>query len=295
VRKIFLILIFLVLFHNSMCYAQSTVELNIRNLLLKSNDILYKKDIKSMPSIIDYSIEILQVSPNSTAAYYTVGAVAIASSNMQFSPEMKAKFKELYDKYFTSLGDVNSNTVEKIILSELLFSGYSINEMTLREELVKSYQIGQNALQKIKNDCQNKEHVALATMFLLTRLPNDEFKELCKNFIVTYPTYKAIPLMEAKLLMETYFFPPDTQDYLKFIEENKKLIVKYKDIDSPFGNYKIVMCFYKFIVRAYLELEDINNAQKYLEIIKKEAPSYHDLKGIESEVNVYIYNNKSTK
>jgi len=288
-KKIFLSFAFLILFNFSTSYAQTTDELNINDLLKKNYKIASENDVQNMLSIIDYSIEILKKEPNSIASYYTVGCVASVCFYRN-NNEIKPKFNELYDKYFLSLNDITSDTVEKIILSEILFLGYSVNEMT-DEEIENSHQIGKKALQNFKDNCIDKDYAALATMFLLTGLPHNEIAELCKNFIETYPMHKAIPLIEAKMIMEIYFFPTETRDYVKFIEENKKLIEKYKVIDSPFGNYKLVVDNYAFIVRAYLRLGNINEAKNYLELVKKEAPNYYELKEIESEVEIYTQTN----
>lgn len=288
-KKIFLSFIFLILFNFSAAYAQTTDESSISNLLLKNYKIASENDVQNMFLVIDYSIEILKKTPNSLASYYTVGCV-VSACFYRSRDEIKLKFKELYDKYFSSLNDITSDTIEKILLSEILFLGYSVKGTT-DEEIENSHQIGKTALQNIKDNCVDKDYAALAAMFLLTGLSHNEIVEPCKNFIETYPTHRAIPLIEAKMVMETYFFSIETRDYIKFIEENKKLIDKYKEINSPFGSYKLVIDNYAFIVRAYLRLGDLDEAKKYLELVKKEAPDYYELKEIQSEVENYTETN----
>ena len=287
--KILNFIIIFYFFSLNICWAQTSNKPDVKDKLLKSYAIMQKKDFQNMPLVIDYSIEILNQTPNSIASYFAVNGISLACSLEDANDEMKSNFKNLYDKYFSDLDNLQSDTMEKIILSEFLFSGYSINEMTY-DEMDKSHQIGKNALEKIINNCANDDYAALATMFLFSRLPSNEIVTWCEKFIAAYPSHKAIPLVEFKMIMEKYFFDSNSRDYSKFIEECNKLIEKYKEIDSPYGNYKLANHFYELIVCACINMNNVSEAQKYLEIIKKEAPGYHELPEIENEIEVYMHN-----
>jgi hypothetical protein len=77
----------------------------------------------------------------------------------------------------------------------------------------------------------------------------------------------------------------NNEQYEKYIEEVIKLINKYKlkDIKTPFGYHGAIDC-YSLIVSSYVKLKDYKNAQFYLDLIKKEAPNYWEIKSLEEEV-----------
>ena len=282
-KKVFFLTIILLLSCVSACWARSTDEIDFQKELILCEEILKNETNTNMPEIVDYSVEIFKKAPNSLASYYDVGCVAFASSIMEINEKLKTIFKDLYDKYFDSLNDANSDIISKIVLSQFLFSGYSINEMN-ETEMELSYQKGKESLQNIQKNCKNKNYSALAALFLITRLSNEETLINCEQFIKYYPDHKAIPLIEAKIINEKYYFSTETKDYSECIKNLKILVEKYQYINSPHGNYKLVLDFYVYIIRSYIKLKDKDNAQKYLELIKNEAKNYYRLKQIESEV-----------
>jgi len=283
-KKIFLITFLAILnSFSSVVFAQT----NIAELLVRNYDILQKNDFQNMPFIIDYSIEILKKSPNSIADYYTVGFVS--ATNCCETNEMITKFKKMHEKYFSSIDDLTSDTVEKIILADLLYCGFSINKMT-ETEIMISQELGKKILKAIASNYSKKDCSALAMLFLATNSSSNEIIETCEKFKELYPDHGSIPLVNAKILIEKYLFNAETKDYLKYIEEIKKIIDIYKDIESPFGKYKLITDVYASIIQTYLELDKLDSAKEYLELIKKEAPNFYRLPQIKSEVDVYMLN-----
>ena len=76
------------------------------------------------------------------------------------------------------------------------------------------------------------------------------------------------------LFIATQYY--NEKQYEKCIQETNKLIEKYKEIASPFG-WKLVMDYYCLIIHCYIEMNDIENAEKYYDLIEKEAPDYYYL------------------
>jgi len=261
-------------------------ELTIEQLFKKCNDIVINDDGKKFAAAIDYSIEILKLAPDSMIGYYVSICVSIMCGDSQ-NMQLRKKFRELYDEYFAASRNIDSDTIEKIILAEFFLSGYSIDKAK-GQAIDPAWRNGKNLLMKIKDKCRNKDHSALAALFLITRLPYGEVVEVCDEFKKTYPSHRAMPLVEIILALKKYYFNAATRDYDKVIDENKRIIERYNEIDSPFGDYKLVMECYAYIVRAHVKKGDIFNARKYFDIIKSEAPGYYDLKGLKSEINDFV-------
>jgi len=151
----------------------------------------------------------------------------------------------MYDKYFSSIDNIDSNIIEKIILAELFDCGHSIVDNITYEEALISHEIGRKILNNIRENCSNKVYAALAMLCLISNASGSiETIELCEKFLNFYPDHKAVPLILANIISEKYLFNSESKDYLKYIEEIKKFIDKNNNLYSPFGNYKLSIDYY---------------------------------------------------
>jgi len=240
--KKLLLVSFIFLTNVSVCLSQTTSETEISKILIQSNNIISQKEYQYMPEIIDYSIEILKMSPNSLSAYFATGYI---NATIAAPKETKVKLKEMYDKYFSSIDNIDSNIIEKIILAELFDCGHSIVDNITYEEALISHEIGRKILNNIRENCSNKDYAALAMLCLISNASGSiETIELCEKFLNFYPDHKAVPLILANIISEKYLFNSESKDYLKYIEEIKKFIDKNNNLYSPFGNYKLSIDYY---------------------------------------------------
>lgn len=293
-KKIYILLAFVIIILNPIIsMAQTTNEVEIDKLFEMCGSIVSNKEIEKLPTLIDYSIQILKYEPNSLRADYTIGFICFAGSHDEKC--MKDKFFELYEKYYANIENTENDMAEKIVVAGLLLCGFSINEMTYAETEI-SNKNGNRILRNIIDNCANKDYAALGMLMLDLGISNDESKELCEKFKSDFPTHKAMPLVDLRLLSRKFYYskPPN---YLVFIDEINKLIEKYKNIDSPRGQgvYKITVEYYASILEAYIKLNNINEAQNYFALIKKEAPEYYDLKRLEWEIKVVVGNSRKNK
>jgi len=205
-------------------------------------------------------------------AYLNPGGIAFNSViDNSSSKNLYHEYNELMQKYYSDINNVNVNTAEKLLLMHFMVNDIFGGSVDNQE---KCYKI----LIKMKDECNDKNYAALATLELFQLYP----KQYQLEFIKKFPTHPAIPYVELERLMyEIYYGDKNINDYDKFIE-------KYKNLQSPDGwNFKVdcdAALFYTYY--------RVNNsiASKYLKILQKECP-YYPLK--ERQRNK-IYSNFST-
>jgi len=280
-KTVYVIIFLLILFLTpSVSMPQTTNEIDINKLLNVCYAINENQNFEKMPLVIDYSIEILKKAPNSLNAIITISFISTAGS--YYKKPMQDKFLELYNKYYPNTENTETDIVEKLVLAELLNCGYSINGISENEAKISSKE-GKRILQNFIDNCSNKDYSALGILFLACDNSNDESIKLYETFMNKFPEHKAMPIVEFRLLLEKYFYN-EVHDYLKCIDELKKLVEKYKNIDSPLNSVQITAAYYDSISKAYLELGNIGEAKTYLEIIKKETPDYRYLNMLEQKI-----------
>lgn len=74
------------------------------------------------------------------------------------------------------------------------------------------------------------------------------------------------------------------RQYEKCIQEANRLIEKYKQIVSPFG-WKLVMDYYGLLIHCYVEINDTENAEKYIMLMEHDAPDYPEINNLKDLLN----------
>ncbi len=292
IKKIILFLLLYIAINHTAVWAQSTTEIDFSKLFIIIDNIVTQQNNQQMPDIIDYSIEILKKAPNSLSAFYAAGCI---NATVNAPDEIKPKLKALYDKYFDTIDDLSSDPVEKIILAELLDCGSIINDDYSYESAIESHETGRKALYKMKNFNKNNDYAPIVLLCLKSNTEDStESIEICNEFLSLYPEHKASPMVFAFMISKKYLYS-DAKDYHKYIEEMKKFMEDNKNFKSPCGNYKLYYEFYDSLIHVYLCMNDLNNAQKYLEKLKHDVPDHLDIKQAESEIATYISNNRYYK
>lgn len=233
-------------------------------------NIINNQDTSDVALIIDYSVEIFKNKPDSLESMYVLSLL----SRVKLNNKIRNKIQELKTKYFDSLNDANSDIPEKLILLVLLLSGIDANSA---EDLDVNITLCKKSLNFIKDNCQNKNYVALVYLILLLDL--NEREGITKVFKEQYPNHKCIPLIELILLSELYH----QKKFQNCIDECEIFIKNYKEITTPFG-WKMVMDCYNLLIYNYLALNDYENAKKYYNLIETEAPKYDNLKELKNKV-----------
>jgi len=272
---IIIILLLIMLFSNSSVSAQSTEELEINSIYKNLYSIIYKKiDISNVPNVdpkqiemaLDYIIEIYKKRPDSMEAYFSTFFIQHILKS-----EIKNKYNQLKDKHLTNLNDPDFETGEKLVFLWLLKSAWVANSM---EDAKNNIQLSNDAFINIKENCKNKNYAALAAAALsLDPIKQVEFKKFIINNV---PEHKAIPY----ILGEVAYFE-DKPDYVKCIENLQKLNSKFGNVETPNG-WKLSLDYYTLIANSYIEMNDLQNAKLYLEMIEKEAPNHWAIKFLKS-------------
>lgn len=255
--------------------AQTSSEIEINTMFKEINDIVFNMKSDKYDLTIDYSIEILKYRPASLETYFTLSLIKNIDPQ---NNNVKKKFSALKDKYFADLEDFSSHQSEKIILIFLI--GLGIESTTYSENL-SAQKFALEKFIQMNHTCSNDNYAALALMMLF--LDKNQGLEYMKNFKDKYPKHSFLPLIELDLIAENF----NKKDYQKCIEEAKTWEQKYKNISSPYGWPLTIEC-YNLIILCYVSLKDHENAKKYFEIIKKEAPQYNGIKEIDKLIKYII-------
>lgn len=275
-------ILFIVLFASSECYAS---KINRFDTTFKEKmNIVYNSDWQNYHLFIDYSINKLKEKPNSLEAILIINNLKRTFVD-DHNTNVNDKFRELYNKFSSSLNtDSDTDTVEKLVLAYFLYAYYSNDEIT-EEETDKNHNIGKEALEYIKNNCKNKDYSALSLLILAIDNSSVNSLNLLESFRQLYPNHSAMPLVDFGLISNKHFFS-ETSNYSLFIENALLLADKYKNVSAPTGDYSINIFYYDLIVIACIKSNKLEDAQKYYEYMKKEAPDYYLLKKLENCLNI---------
>jgi len=253
-------------------YARQTQESVLKKLYFDFEKIIRAKDYKNSNTAIDNVIEMIKINPRSYETIYAISFLEFAIC-MDANDHIVGYYKKLKEKYYFELKNVDSDVVEKIILSYMLYRGISDVEIEYAELLSQS-RYGEECLNNIKDNCSSKDIAALTTMLLMMD------NKYCIYFLEKFPNHPATPLVELTSLLDKY---EKKNDYKGLAAEAKIYSEKYKNTITHFG-WPVSIDYYSFIVTAYVELSDYSNAKYYLDLIEKEAPNYSDLSYLRSEV-----------
>ncbi len=276
-KKIVLIL-FIVLIYATPVYSKNTGEINIDEsfknfysiVIPKTNDSII--DFLSINSnvAIDYSVEILRAKPFSMEAFYVIYFLPRVFNGKKFDE----KFVLLKDNHIQNIDDLNYETHEKIVFLLMLLSNSSAKSY---EENNSNVELAKRVLNNMKSMCENKNYAALANIVLF--FDKHEKTNNLKFFKENFTNHPAIPIVELELQSFNY-----ANDIQTCIDELNKLMAKYDNIVTPMG-YKIKIEYLNSLTYCYLKIGDYENANKCIDLIKKYAPEYRNLKNLLDNLN----------
>lgn len=268
--NIVLLIVLIILLYPLLVFAQSSQEININTLYKKAYSIVYERldvtnlpnvDNKKAPDAINCILEIYKRKPDSLEAYYSTFLLKYI-----IEARLSEKYEEMKDKHLANLNDPNFETGEKLIFLWLIASQWMHNiklDGSIDKETIN------NVLVNIRDNCKNKNYSVLAAS-MLSDVPLLALENL-KNIIEIAPEHPAVPYVMAEIISIE-----NKNDPQKCIQEIQTLINKFGNIETPCG-WRMVYEYYFFIAYVYIDIKDYENAEKYYEIIKKEAPDFCDL------------------
>lgn len=278
-NKVITWLILIMLLFPVIVFARTTEEIEINNLYKKAFSLIYEKldlnnspniNPKKAPEIIDCITEIYIRKPDSMEAYYLT-----TLAKYILKPTLKEKYEKLKEKHMAHLMEADFETGEKLIFLWLAASQYSSD---IKFETQIDAQTINDVLFNIRDNCKNKNYSVLAAV-MLSDLPSLSLE--CKKKIVEIaPDHPAIPFVLGEIAITEYDKQPQ-----KCIEELQKLVDKYGNIESPNG-WRMIYEYYFSMAYAYIDMKDFKTAEKYYEIINKEAPGYWDLKCLRKTLDI---------
>lgn len=281
--KLFYIFVIIIILSSAVpAHSQATYEVEINQIFKDYSTIILNNASDKYDVAIDYAVEIIKQSTTSLTTYYTL---SLAKNIDMQNSKVKNKFAELKEKYFSTLDDFNSDQAEKLIV--IFFIGMGI-ESNSDEEQIAAQKFAVEKLVQIKNTCQNNDYTSLAIMLLF--LDKNKGLEYMKYFKEKFPAHSFIPLIDLDMIAENF----EKKDYQKCIDDAKAWELKYKNIVSPYGWHITIEC-YNFITLCYVSLKDYENAKKYYELIKSEAPGYYGIKEIEKIMGYITTEDKRMK
>lgn len=267
------------LFPATLLAQENTTETSITPIFNESFFIAANHDIPNYPLVFDYAAEIFKKKPKSLEAWYTVMALVKITISPKNRYTLQTKYKEYKSKYFETINDLNSDLIEKLILAFMLYEGLDdVKSMQMRNEL---FTLGKETLIKIKERCKNTDLEGLTTS-MASLLHTPTVIKNYKDFIKENPNHIFVPGMDLEITIGEELILKN--DPLSTINKCLELITKYKSTITPFG-YSIANDYYSMVVKCYTELNDYSKAKEYIDIIKKDAPNYWELKDLETELN----------
>jgi len=277
-KKFFSIIILLLLLYNGTPNNLYAEEISI-NELYKQYCLIAKTSIEINPIIkeksdvaIDYAVEIIKRAPESVEAYLTL----VALVKIKTTDKVCHKFESMKDKYFSILDDPNNDVAEKLVFIRMMFMVFydfsSVDEVNKND--IKCF----DALIRFKDECKDKGLAALATQLLFYKKNKED--EYRKEFLEKFSENLAIPYVEMDLIANLWA----NNENQKCIDEALKWCQKYNNLKTPDG-YRAVLCAYELISGCYVELKDPENALKYYNMIKSEAPDYSNLYDLKKEID----------
>lgn len=255
-------LIFLIFFSFVFCqssYAQTTSAITI-NPILKDLYIIVNTPIDEKNYlVIDYAIEILQKDLSSIDCYFALSGLKNINIDDKKTVE---KFKELKDKYFDSIDDLEKNFAEKVVLISLWGGGIETDN---DEAMAAAVNRIVDILAKNLESCKDKKKAAIINLMLTHDKKNTLF--YVDKFLKDFGNHPAAPFI---YLWKYEAQKEDSSDYINNVNE---WIKKYGELYTPFG-WKYKIDGYFDLVNHYIEIKEYNTAKDITKKIIKEAPGY---------------------
>ena len=259
------IITLILFFTSSSVNAATTNETMFMDIYNITNDLnVDKSDVA-----IDYSIEIIKQLPNSLEAFYVTALIP----KLIGQKKAMTKFKELKEKFFFDLNNTQTNLPEKILI--LLLLGIEINNP---EQAHESSKIFFDTLTNIKNNCPNKNYVALSTL-LLYAISGD--KEYYNFYINNFPKHSCVPLANLLYITHVYY---TSNDFTTCINQLNKYIKEYDKIYTPFG-WEVTLDYYNLLIYCYLRTNNYEAAKANFNLMEIKAPNYDNIKQLRKTLN----------
>jgi len=269
------------LFFSQTINAYAAVDPSINQLYMNFYNIVTDTNETKMYEegniAVNYAVEILKKAPNSLEAYYTVDFLR----NAYKDKKVINQWNKLKEKHMPNIDDPNFEPAEKLIFVNMLMASFMANSI---DDFKENIRLTDKILDSMKENCQDKNYAALAmiTSLKMKKIKRWDYMEL---FTEKFPEHSIIPLMKMNYIYAKYV--EDENDNQKCIEELFKLVEKYKNTISPNG-WRIAMSFYNQVAFCYINLNDIENARKYYNLIKSEAPDYSNLSNLEDALKSVV-------
>jgi len=251
--------------------AQTTNDISINKLFIDFDSIIFNKQTESYDKCIDNALIILKTAPKSLESYYVMSML----DNIIQTDKTIEKIEKIKEKYYSDISNIETDTVEKLILLVFLANGIGAQSY---DEKINNQKITIEWLNKVKVTCSNKDFAALATVLLFFDKENGYNNTI--YFKENFPKHPFIPLVCLDIIAEHSI----KGEYDQAIKEIEELTEKYKDIITPY-RCKLKFEYYALISINYMLLGDINNAKKYVELIEKEEPNFHSLKSLKNKIS----------
>jgi tetratricopeptide (TPR) repeat protein len=247
--------------HSAEISAESTVSVGFERF----KDIMYPIDktsdsaIRNLDIAMDYAVEILKTRPSSIEAYHVIKTnYNIESNEVAFN-----KYLKLRSKFYGDLDNPNTDTAEKLFFLILARRhDCECTEHKLAKDNTEKYNMG---IIKIRKECKDIRYRALAAI-----LPVRDLREYA-YFIENFPNHNAIPFMNIYQFNNLIMYGKHDEAIKELLKASKKY-PKLKDIN---GKDYWITC-YELLARSYCRIKDYDNANKYLMLIKKNAPEYYE-------------------
>lgn len=271
------IIILFILILTSPIYAQSTHEIKLNAIFLKSFDIAVSENFDLYHLIVDYSVEIIKYKPDSLEIVY----LSVPLNYVMDTDSQKKQIQYIYnlykDKYLSDLENLETDLPEKMILALMLRSGLHILNYEITPEEQALYKTGTKILEKIMNEHSVKNYATVAGLLLQIGTEGTAL-HYGKIFKEKFPEYPFMPKIDLDVFVCENSLK---ENYQTVIDMPQEFIEKYKKINTPFG-YKMVIDCYASIIWSCIEIKDFKKANEYLDLIKKEAPNFWGIKHLEN-------------
>lgn len=262
-------------------YAQTSTDEVVIKKLNELTAIGINKTGESYGIAVDDAIEIFKLKPSALESYYALYWLTSISRN----ETLLKKYNELKDKFYSSIENFDSNQAEKLVIIALMGSGIDATNI---DDIKDTSKASFEMLKKIKNACVDKNYNSLITLFQM--FDDENYALYVQEFKAENPNHTLIPIFDLTMVGALL----EKKEPQNCIESSLKLIEKYKNVSTPYG-WKVTMDYYNLIVLSYAEMKDYNNAKKYYELMKKEAPSCYHIDGLKRMIDLKIEIDQSGK
>ena len=272
------------------------------------------------PEIVDYSVEIIKKWPESFYAFESIkhyhhllAYVKLSSYTKIYYSKNDDHFRLLeknsrwFEKHIVGNDTAEIETAEVIIYAAMLYEpdcftdyncsmSYFPTVMHNKDEIYeiapkfKRYESNYvkeesiRVLKYIENYSKNNNYKVLAFIALLEHYcSTEEGIKHVKQFTEKYPKHPAIA--EIRLYLSDVLLAKNKFD--EAIDEIQKVIKTHNNVFMPLKNFKYDVVCYSRLVSLYFDNKDYINAQKYILLLKQNAPpDLSSLKEMEEKLNI---------